>query len=133
MSDKNKIIVASFLILLSILFLNREKLENWITGKLYPETKDAKDEKDDVVLITNSDNTSSNTSSNFTNDTLLKKGDKGSKVEALQKLINKGLKQNDGEFWEVAEDRIFGGKTESALMMLTGRKSISINGLTKLL
>lgn len=76
---------------------------------------------------------SSNSNTAFTNDTVLKKGDKGAKVGELQDLMNKGLVKSGSSYATLVVDNNFGPKTEGALFLLTGKRSISINALKKLL
>lgn len=76
---------------------------------------------------TSGSNPSTSTNTSMTNDTVLKKGSRGAKVKELQVLINKGLKAKNMGFPNLAEDGIFGAKTESRLQLLIGKKSISIN------
>lgn len=123
---KSSIIAGLVLVLCLAAYFYRENLKTFFSKNVVlPSNSTA------VVNTSTASVSSPTVSDTATNDTILKRGSKGAKVKELQELINKRMRATNMGFPELAEDGIFGAKTESRLQLLTGKKSISINEFLK--
>lgn len=121
---KVPLIVGTLIIVALLIYVYQNKLASFF---LYPGANAPGSITTGAAVNTNVSNSSNNSSSSLTNDTVLKKGDRGDKVGELQSLLNKGLVKAGVGYATLAVDESFGSKTEGALYLLTGKKSISIN------
>jgi peptidoglycan hydrolase-like protein with peptidoglycan-binding domain len=127
--EENKVplIVGILVLVVVLIYFYQDKL-----AKFLFYGNDSIDKKNEVTGSTNTAVSSSNSSSS--NDTILKKGSSGEKVQMLQGLLNVKHGNNKPQIipYLVADGK-FGTATESMLKKWTGKTSISINELTKAL
>lgn len=119
--------------LLAILIIGYFTKDKWMS--LFTSSKLASNNGDGSKGNSNS-NSGSSSSAGIKKDLMLKKGDTNDSVKELQRLLNieheyqtKNSTVPPSEP-KLAEDRAFGPKTESMLILFTGKQSISINQLT---
>jgi peptidoglycan hydrolase-like protein with peptidoglycan-binding domain len=125
--EKNKVplIVGILVLVVVLIYFYQDKL-----AKFLFYGNDSIDKKNEVTGSTNTAVSSNNSS----NDTILKKGSSGEKVEMLQGLLNVKHGNNKPQIIPyLVVDGKFGTATESMLKKWTGKTSISINELTKAL
>lgn len=123
--------VGTLIILFLLVYTYQDKLASFFLNR------GAVSKSSNPSTTTNQSGSTSNTKAP-NNETVLKRGDRGSKVEELQKLLNKehdyqSLHGTKPSLAKLTEDGIFGAKTEALLKSFTGKTAISINQLLYLL
>jgi hypothetical protein len=132
--EKNKVplIVGTLVLVAVLIYFYQNKLASFFLYGGAASNSNAVN----TGAVSNTGSNSSNSSNSavtITNDTVLKKGDRGDKVGDLQVLLNKGLVKSNVGYATLGIDNAFGSKTEGALYLLVGKKQISINEFKKLL
>jgi hypothetical protein len=129
--NKVPLIVGTLALIAVLIYVYQNKLAEFFLYR--GETSKGAVNTGAVSNTVSNPSNNSNTATTMTNDTVLKKGDQGTKVGELQDLINKGLVKSNMAYATLVVDKNFGAKTENALYLLTGKRSISINAFKPLL